>query len=166
MENETTLEDERVNDVVAALKSIWERWTSAPPERVDAETVREIIKDFLRFLSSVHLGGDVFLLAPRKGHPRHDWIMLSVKDPWPEEGLKKERKLWVGLNAVVGKYATPAGWPFRVLVADVLQDTVKVIARHQLRGAWCDWFDVQGWTEDISPRLEGEYAKLRKQLGV
>ena len=166
MENETKLiEDERVNDVITALKSIWEQRTSNPPERVDAETVREIVQDFLQFLWSDLGGGDVFLLVPRGGHPRYDSIMLGAKDLWPEETLAKERELWAGLNAVVAKHATADG-PFRVVVADVLQDTVKVIAQHQLHGAWCDWFDVQGWTEDISPRLEGEYAKLREQLGV
>lgn len=159
-----SIEDECVSYVITILKGIWERRTSTPPTRVNDEAVREIINDVLHFLSEVYPGRDVFLLAPRKGHPLHDSIMLS--DLWPEEALEKEADLWSGLRAVVDKYSTPDGRPFRVLVADVLQDTVKVIAQHQLRGAWCDWFDVQWWTEDIAPRLEGEYAELRKQLGV
>lgn len=162
-----SVEDECVSYILAELKGIWERRTSTPPARVDTQTVREIVNDVLHFLSEVYPGRDVFLLAPREGHPLHDSIMIPVRGPWPEpeEALAKERELWDGLRAVVAKHATADG-PFRVLVADVLQDTVKVIAQHQLRGGWCDWFDVQWWTEDISPRLEGEYAELRKQLGV
>jgi len=167
VESVESVEDECVDYIVDMLKGIWERRTSTPPARVDGETVREIINDVLHFLSEVYPGRDVFLLAPRGGHPLHDSIMLSPKDLWPEpeEALAKERELWDGLRAVVDKHATADG-PFRVVCADVLQDTVKVIAQHQLRGGWCDWFDVQGWTEDIAPRLEGEYAELRKQLGV